>query len=263
MTEHEIRYGLQTEVIGGSVEIHDQVESTNQLALERGYNGAVEGMLILAERQTEGRGRHGRAWHSPHGSSLLVSLIFHHRLLAAQIGIPSLMGAVSIATAIRESVGLPTEIKWPNDVLVHGRKLSGVLTELDYNRRQQPFFVVGFGVNVNIASAEFPLPLRSSATSLQIECGHAVSRVSVLRTILRHLEGNYSQLKVGRTNAIVDSAIDLSATVGKCVKLETVDGSFSGIAERIDAEGRLVLRERSGELRAFSSGDVVHAHDRD
>ena len=153
MTEHEIRYGLQTEVIGGSIEIHNQVESTNQLALERGYNGTVEGTLILAERQTAGRGRHGRAWHSPHGSSLLVSLIFHHRLLADQVGIPSLMGAVSIATAIRESVGLPTEIKWPNDVLVHGRKLSGVLTELDYNRSQQPFFVVGFGVNVNIASA--------------------------------------------------------------------------------------------------------------
>jgi BirA family biotin operon repressor/biotin-[acetyl-CoA-carboxylase] ligase len=171
------------------------------------------------------------------------------------------MGAVSIATAIRELVGLPTMIRWPNDVLVHGRKVSGVLTELDYDRNQQPFFVVGFGVNANIAAAEFPLSLRSSATSMQIECGRDVSRVSVLRTILHHLEDNYSHLKCGRTTAIIDSAIGLSTTIGKGVQLETLEKSFNGIAERIDAEGRLVLRERSGQLRVFSSGDVVHAED--
>ena len=261
MTEHEIRYGLRTRDIGQSIEIHNRVESTNHLALQRGYSGAVEGTLILAEYQTAGRGRHGRTWHSPHGSSLLVSLIFRRRLLPDQVGIPSLMGAVSIATAIRELVALPTMIRWPNDVLVHGRKVSGVLTELDYDRNQQPFFVVGFGVNANIAAAEFPLSLRSSATSMQIECGRDVSRVSVLRTILHHLEDNYSHLKCGRTTAIIDGAIGLSTTIGKGVQLETLDRSFNGIAERIDAEGRLVLRERSGQLRVFSSGDVVHAED--
>jgi BirA family biotin operon repressor/biotin-[acetyl-CoA-carboxylase] ligase len=261
MTEHELRYGLRTRDIGQSIEIHNRVESTNHLALQRGYSGAVEGTLILAEYQTAGRGRHGRTWRSPHGSSLLASLIFRHRLLPDQVGIPSLMGAVSIATAIRELVGLPTMIRWPNDVLVHGRKVSGVLTELDYDRNQQPFFVVGFGVNANIAAAEFPLSLRSSATSMQIECGRDVSRVSVLRTILHHLEDNYSHLKCGRTTAIIDSAIGLSTTIGKGVQLETLEKSFNGIAERIDAEGRLVLRERSGQLRVFSNGDVVHAED--
>lgn len=259
LTEHEIRYGLRSRVVGQSIEIHNRVESTNHLALQRGYTGAVEGTLILAEYQTAGRGRHGRVWHSPHRSSLLTSLIFRHRLLPDQIGIPSLMGAVSIATAIRELAKLPAMIRWPNDVLVCGRKISGVLTELDYDRNQQPFFVVGFGVNINIASAEFPLSLRSSATSMQIECGRDISRVAVLQTILYHLEDNYSRLKCGRTPTIIDSAIDLSATIGKSIQLETPDGSFSGIAERIDAEGRLVLRQKSGQLRVFSSGDVVHA----
>ncbi len=263
MTEHEIRYGLRTRVIGKSIEIHNRVESTNQLALRSGYNGAAEGTLIFAEHQTAGRGRHGRSWYSPHGSSLLVSLIFRHRLLPDQIGIPSLIGAVSIATAIRELAGLPTMIRWPNDVLIHGRKVSGVLTELDYDRHQQPFFVVGFGVNVNINSVEFPLSLRSSATSMQIECSGDISRVSVLRTILHHLEDNYSHLKCRRTATIIDSAIDLSSTIGRSVQLETLDGSFNGIAERIDAEGRLVLRENSGQIRVFSSGDVVHSEDRD
>ena len=259
MTEHEIRYGLRTRVIGQSIEIHNRVESTNHLALQRGYTGAVEGTLVLTEYQTAGRGRHGRIWHSPHGSSLLTSLILRHRLLPNQIGMPSLMSAVSIANAIRELPKLPAMIRWPNDVLVCGRKISGVLTELNYDRNHQPFFVVGFGVNVNIASVEFPLSLRSSATSMQIECGRDISRVSVLRTILHHLEDNYSHLKCGRTATIIDSAIDLSTTIGKDVQLETLDGSFNGIAERIDADGRLVLREQSGQLRVFSSGDVVHA----
>ena len=263
MTEHEIRYGLRTRVIGQSIEIHNRVESTNHLALQRGYTGAVEGTLILAEYQTAGRGRHGRIWHSPHGSSLLASLIFRHRLLPDHIGIPSLMGAVSIANAIRELVKLPAMIGWPNDVLVRDRKISGVLTELGYDQNQQPFFVVGFGVNVNINSVEFPLSLRSSATSMQIECSCNISRVSVLRTILHHLEDNYSHLKCRRTATIIDSAIDLSSTIGKSVQLETLDGSFNGMAERIDAEGRLVLREKSGELHVFSSGDVVHTEDSD
>ena len=263
MTEHEIRYGLRTRVIGKSIEIHDRVESTNQLALQSGYSGAVEGTLIFAEHQTAGRGRHGRTWHSPHGSSLLVSLIFHHRLLPDQIGIPSLMGAVSIATAIRELVGLPAMIRWPNDVMVHGSKVCGVLTELDYDRDQQPFFVLGFGVNINIASTEFPISLRSSATSMQIECGHDVPRIAVLRTILQHLEGNYLYLKYGKTTAIIDAAIGLSTTIGKSVQLRTVAATFNGVAERIDAEGRLVLREKSGQLQVFSSGDVVHSEGRD
>lgn len=261
MTEHEMRYGLRTRVIGKSIEIHDRVESTNQLALQSGYNGAVEGTLIFAEHQTTGRGRHGRSWYSPHGSSLLVSLIFRHRLLPDQIGIPSLMGAVSIATAIRQQIGLPTMIRWPNDVLIHGRKVSGVLTELDYDRNQQPFFVLGFGVNVNIASAAFPLSLRAAATSIQVECRRDVPRIEILRTILHHLEDNYLHLKCGKTASIIDTAISLSATIGKYVKLQTLDGIFSGVAERIDAEGRLVLREQSGQLRVFSSGDVVHAED--
>ena len=261
MTEHEIRFGLRTRVIGQSIEIHDRVESTNHLALQRGNTGAVEGTLILAEYQTAGRGRHGRIWHSPHGSSLLTSLILRHRLLPNQIGIPSLMGAVSIAHAIRELAELPAMIRWPNDVLVCGRKISGVLTELDYDQKKQPFFVLGFGVNVNITSFEFPLSLRSSATSLQLELGRDMSRVSVLRTILHHLEDNYSRLKCGTTGAIIDSVIGLSDTIGKGVQLEAPGGSFNGIAEGIDAEGRLKLRDKSGQIRVFSSGDVVHAQD--
>ena len=172
------------------------------------------------------------------------------------------MGAVSIAHAIRELVKLPAMIRWPNDVLVCGRKISGVLTELDYDQNKQPFFVLGFGVNINITSAELPLSLRSSATSIQRELGRDISRVSVLRTILHHLEDNYSRLKCGKTSTIIDSAIDLSTTIGKGVQLEALDGSFSGIAEGIDAEGRLILRDQSGQLRVFSSGDVVHGRDR-
>ena len=259
MTAQEIRYGLHTQIIGQEIEVYDQLESTNDLALQRGIEGATEGMLILAEHQTAGRGRHGRTWHALPGSSLLASLILRHGLLPDQIGLPNLIGAISIATAIRDETALPAMIKWPNDVLIAGKKVSGVLTELEYDQNQRPFFVVGFGVNVNISPTEFPFPIRSLATSLQIERGEEISRVALLRAILHRLEENYLHLKRGRTSVIIEAATTLSATIGECVQLETPDGIFDGTAEQIDTEGRLVLREQSGRLRTFLSGEVIHA----
>ena len=258
MTPQEIRYRLHTQIIGQEIEVYDQLQSTNDLALQRGIEGATEGTLILAEHQTAGRGRYGRTWHSPPGSSLLASLILRHGLLPDQIGLPNLMGAVSIATAIRDVTALPAMIKWPNDVLISGKKVSGVLTELEYDQNQRPFFVVGFGVNVNIAPTEFPFSLRSLATSLQIESGGEISRVALLCAILHRSEENYLHLKCGKTPVIINTATELLATIGEWVQLETPDTVFDGIAERIDAEGRLILREQSGRLRTFLNGEVVH-----
>ena len=167
MTTDDILSGLRNRTVGRWIQIYDQVGSTNDLALQCGIDGAQEGTLILAESQTQGRGRHGRRWHAPLGSSILASIILRHRLRADQVGLPNLIGAVSIATAINELTDLSAWIKWPNDVLIQGKKVSGVLTELEYDRHRQPFFVMGFGVNVNTTRADLPEELRASATSLQ------------------------------------------------------------------------------------------------
>jgi len=205
----KLRATLQTAFIGCHIEYHSQVASTNDIAIERGKTGAAEGTLIIAEHQTAGRGRYGRSWEAPPRKCLLVSVVFRHRLLRDQIALPNLIGAMAIAQTIRITHGLDARIKVPNDVRIEKKKVAGVLTELAYDEMGQPFFVLGFGVNVNITFADFPPELREIATSLRIAAADAenqdteICRDSLLHAILAELEDTYLQLKAGETDLIM------------------------------------------------------------
>ena len=257
MTTDDILSGLQNQTIGRRIQSYDQVGSTNDLALQCGIDGAEEGTLILAERQTQGRGRHGRKWLAPPGSSILASVILRHRLRADQVGLPNLIGAVAIATAIDALTSLAARIKWPNDVLIQGKKVSGVLTELEYDRHRQPFFVVGFGVNVNTTAADFPAELRASATSLRIESKREISRIVLLQTILHQLEENYLRLKYNDTKPIIATVNRLSCHFGDWVQISTANGVFCGETEAIDQDGGLLLKDMNGNRRKFLVGEVL------
>ena len=206
----KLRATLQMAFIGCQIEHYSQVASTNDIAIERGKTGAAEGTLIIAEHQTAGRGRYGRSWEAPPRKCLLVSVVFRHRLLRDQIALPNLIGAMAIAQTIRTTHGLDARIKMPNDVRIKKKKVAGVLTELAYDEVEQPFFVLGFGVNVNCVLEDFPSELRETATSVRM--AHApsenrnpeVCRVSLLCDILYQLEKNYLQLKTGETDLIMN-----------------------------------------------------------
>ena len=202
------RIPLQTALIGCQIEHYSQVASTNDIAIARGKAGAAEGTLIIAEHQTAGRGRYGRNWEAPSGKCLLVSVVLKHRLLRDQITLPNLIGAIAIAEAIRTTHGLEARIKMPNDVRIAKKKVAGVLTELTYDEEHQPFFVLGFGVNVNNVLEDFPPELRGTATSVRIACalseGTEVCRISLLCDILCRLEKSYLQLKAGETDLIMN-----------------------------------------------------------
>ncbi len=200
----------RTAFIGCHIEHHAQVGSTNDLAMVRGKHGSAEGTVIRAEHQTAGRGRYGRHWQAPPGKSLLVSVILRHRLLREQIALPNLIGAIAIAQAIRTREGLDAQIKVPNDVRIHKKKVAGVLTELAYDTQHRPFFVLGFGVNVHTDLADFPTELRDIATSVRIEHAQnenrnaALSRSDLLCDILFQLETFYRYLKTGQTDLIMN-----------------------------------------------------------
>jgi BirA family biotin operon repressor/biotin-[acetyl-CoA-carboxylase] ligase len=200
---------LQTTLIGCQIEHYPQVGSTNDIGIARGKAGAAEGTLIIAEHQTAGRGRYGRKWDAPAGMSLLVSVVLRHRLLRDQVELPNLIGAIAIARAIRATHGLDARIKVPNDVRIRKKKVAGVLTELAYDDQHQPFFVLGFGVNVNSVLEDFPPELRETATSVRIAAARVrnqdseICRTSLLRTILCQLEKTYLQLKAGETDLIM------------------------------------------------------------
>ena len=199
---------LQTAFIGCKIEHHAQVTSTNDIAIARGKASAAEGTVIIAEHQTAGRGRYGRRWNAPSGKCLLVSVVFRHRLLRDQVALPNLVGAIAIARAIRTTHELDARIKAPNDVRINKKKVAGVLTELAYDDQRQPFFVLGFGVNVNSILADFPSELRETATSVRIAAANEknkdaeICRTSLLGTILCQLEKTYLQLKMGETDLI-------------------------------------------------------------
>ena len=257
MTTDDILFGLQNQTIGRQIQIYDQVNSTNDLALQCGIDGGQEGTLILAESQTQGRGRHGRKWLAPGGSSILASVILRHRLRADQVGLPNLIGAVGIATAINELMDLSAQIKWPNDVLIRGKKVSGVLTELEYDRHRQPFFVMGFGVNVNTTKTDLPEELHASATSLQIETNREISRITLLQAILHRLEENYLRLKHSDIEPIIATANRLLHLSGNWIQLQTANEIFCGQVEVIDQDGGLLLRDMSGKRRKFLVGEVL------
>ena len=201
---------LQTTFIGCKIEHHAQVASTNDIAIVRGKSGAAEGTVIIAEHQTAGRGRYGRRWDAPSGKCLLVSVVLRHRLLRDQVALPNLIGAIAIAQAIRTRYELDARIKVPNDVRIKGKKVAGVLTELVYDDQRQPFFVLGFGVNVNSILADFPSELRETATSVRIAAAKVsnkdaeICRTSLLCAILCQLEKTYLQLKAGKTDLITE-----------------------------------------------------------
>ncbi|MDE0466811.1 MAG: biotin--[acetyl-CoA-carboxylase] ligase [Candidatus Poribacteria bacterium] len=204
-----LRATLQTAFIGCQTEYHSQVTSTNDIAITRGKTGAAEGTLIIAEHQTAGRGRYGRRWEAPSGKCLLVSVVLRHRLLRDQVTLPNLIGAIAIAQAIRTTHKLDARIKAPNDVRIKEKKVAGVLTELAYDDQQHPFFVLGFGVNVNSTLEDFPRELRETATSVRIAAARVrnrdteVCRTSLLQVILCQLEETYLQLKRSETDLIM------------------------------------------------------------
>lgn len=208
------RETLNTKIVGNPhTEYHTQVSSTNDVAITRGKTeGAIEGALIITEHQTAGRGRYGRKWNAPFGKCILASVIFRHRLKQDQVHLPNLIGALSIAQGIRTITGLDARIKYPNDVRIAKKKVAGVLTEIEYDKHQQPFFVLGFGINVNITIEEFPQDLRNTATSLQIATSdienREICRIAVLQSVLQKLEENYLILKAGNISFIEQKVTD-------------------------------------------------------
>ncbi len=186
-----------------------EVKSTNDAAIELAKNdGAEEGTLVITDYQTAGRGRYGRTWKAPSGKCILASVIFRYRLKKEQVHLPNLIGALAIVQGIHSVTGLSAKIKHPNDVRIEQKKVAGVLTEIEYDQHRHPFFVLGFGVNVNISMAEFPVELLNSATSLQIAVSGSqnieICRLTVLHSILERLEEHYLTLKTGNVTLIQD-----------------------------------------------------------
>ncbi len=252
---HEIEFGLSTELFAGNIYSLDRVASTNVLAHKYAEKGEAEGTLIIAERQTAGKGRLGRSWHSPARRGLYLSIILRPPIAPPQAPGISLIAALSVAEAIKAQLRLPAMIKWPNDVLCHDRKVCGVLTELAAELDRVRYIIVGIGINVNHDPKDFPEDLRRKATSLKIATGTAVGRVELLRAVLKRFEHHYRRFLKDGLGGAIKPIRAISSVIGREVTFR-LDGQVRrGKALDITQEGRLVI-ESGGRTLTLGSGEI-------
>jgi len=249
-----ITNNLGTRFIGQKIIYYPTLPSTMEVARREARKGAAEGTVILADEQTAGRGRLDRAWLSPKGSIALSIIVY-----PSVVYLPSLIMLASLAVvhSIEAVTGLKPQIKWPNDVLINGRKVCGILVESRVKGSIVDYAIIGIGINVNIRLSHFPdiLPI---ATSLSDELGRDVSRLDVIRHLLVDIERLYLTLPSGES--VYDEWRDRIVTLGKRVQVRSGKTRYDGVAESVARDGSLLLRLSDGSLIKIVAGDVTLRH---
>jgi BirA family biotin operon repressor/biotin-[acetyl-CoA-carboxylase] ligase len=251
----EVKQRLGTKVIGKEILQFAEVASTNTIAMELAQKGAADGTVIIAETQTGGKGRLGRSWTSPHGN-LYVSVILRPSVPISKAPLITLMGAVAVASGVRRHCGVPAGIKWPNDILLSGKKVSGLLTEMSAEPDRIRHIVLGIGVNVNMDSSALQPDVRKISTTLATAVGKPVDRTALLRTLLAELDLWYHRFLKGDAEVLA-AWKELNVTLGHRVAVSGGGAKLEGLARGVDAEGRLILMLDDGTLQQVAAGDVT------
>jgi len=220
-------------------------------------DGVREGVAVFAEAQTKGRGRLGRKWISPARKGLWFSILLRPELRPQEATQLTVASATALRRAIAFATGLPTEIKWPNDIVIGGRKVAGILTELSAEPDRVRYVVLGIGVDVNLGAGEFPPELRKLATSLKIESGRTMARAELAVAILRELDADYARLCGGGFAKLADEWQAHCQTMGRQVTIQIGERKIRGRAESLDDAGALLLRTEHGHLEHVTGGDVT------
>ena len=235
-----------------------RTDSTNRVALDLGHAGEPEGAVVLAEEQTAGRGRAGRTWHSERGAGIYMTLLLRPELSPALAPLLTLLAGLSARAAIEAQTGLAPDLRWPNDLLLHGRKLGGILTEMHAEPGVVRFVIVGIGVNVN--QSKFPGDLATIATSLRAESGRLHSRLELLVRLLQQFESDYNRFLKHGANAILEQFAAVSSFAkGKRVRITNGKESFTGTTAGLTPEGLLRVQREDGQMATVISGDVAEA----
>lgn len=264
LTEAHVRARLRTRQLGQRLELKDETGSTNADALVLAQRGAPHGTVVLADRQTAGRGRLGRGWHSPPGCNLYCSVLLRSPAggadAASFLGWIPLVAGLAAARACQEAGRLATRLKWPNDVLIREKKVGGILCESSGLQQGALALVVGLGLNVNGDPAAFPDEFRERATSLAAEAGQPFDRGRLLAGFLAALEARLTGMESGGGEDVMEEYRAFCATLGRTVRVSLVgDRTLVGTASRIGTDGSLELHPAdAGPPLVVRAGDVVH-----
>lgn len=253
--KRELEQGLKTKTMGQTIYFYEETDTTNNRARELALEGAPEGTLVVAEKQTAGRGRRGKVWESPLGTGIWMSLVLRPQIAPAEASVLTLLCGLATAEAIEAKTGLSAGIKWPNDILINGKKAVGILTEMDCEMSEVHFVIPGIGINVNTAS--FPPEIAEIATSLYLECGKTVSRRRLVHKVLERLEEHYETfLRTGSFAAMLEDYRKHCITLGKEVHVLGREPFFAEVLD-ITPEGELLVRRAdNGKEEVVFSGEV-------
>jgi len=258
MYEYDIGIGLNTDIIGKQKIWHyESLKSTNNRAYELAEKGEPEGTLVIAETQTSGKGRLGRKWVSPKSGGIYFSLILRPEMEFDKVPVITLVAAVSIQKAIKKICGVDAGIKWPNDILIDGKKVCGILCEIKAQPDMVDFLILGVGINVNTPLKKLPV----GATSLKNESSRSVSRIKLMRQILTEIEKDYLKLKKEGFTPLREECKQLSTVLNKSITVKEHHHVFEGIAKDIDEKGALIVKKKDGSLKRVFSGDVCRGRD--
>lgn len=255
MTEAQIGSLLCTERMGRSLVYLSQTDSTNLYARSLAQKGYPDGTLVVAESQTAGKGRRGRRWSSPAGSNIYMSLLLRPDIPPYCASMVTLVAGMAVSRAVREMTGLPAQIKWPNDVVVNGRKICGILTEMSTEMESIHYIVTGIGINVD--QQDFPEEIVATATSLRIEAAKKISRSALIACTMGQFEAYYDQFLKTKDLSLLKAGYEaMLANIDREVLVLDPDGEYKGICRGIDEAGRLLVDTLEGEIRRVLSGEV-------
>ncbi len=256
LIDSEIAYALPTKFIGNRIKAYQTVSSTNDTATKFAEQGAEEGMVVVSELQTKGKGRFNRNWYSTEQKGIYCSILLRPTFKPEHAPALSLMTAVALADTFQEFSNTEVQIKWPNDILLNQKKTAGILTELSADKNKINHVIVGVGINLNHIRDDFPLELQQIATSLAIENNFAINRVEFLQTFLTYFESAYIDYKIDRLKSMHDKLLSYSSLLNSHVELSNGHEVISGKVIDINQDGALVLN-RNGETKIINSGEIT------
>lgn len=245
----EITHELKTKIVGSNVIILEQATSTMDAAKKLAHTSFKNGAVIFAEEQTKGRGRSDHSWSCPKYKGLLFTLLLKHAMQPDRLCLLTGTMAVSITETIRETLQLAAEIKWPNDILIGGKKVGGVLVEFEKRPKKQSTFLVGIGINVNLTEEDFPDNTRLPVTSLAIENKAPINRISFARALLQGVDKWYSILKNEHYRYITETWREYCITIGEKLTISDCGNEYTGKVIDISNNGGLMMKLEDGEIK--------------
>jgi BirA family transcriptional regulator, biotin operon repressor / biotin---[acetyl-CoA-carboxylase] ligase len=244
-------------VVGRDIRVFEETTSTNDVIEKLARDGVKEGVVVFAESQTKGRGRLGRKWISPAHKGLWFSVLLRPDLRPQATTQLTVAAVTALARAIESQTRLTANIKWPNDILINGKKVAGILTELTAELDHVKHVILGIGLDVNLTPADLPSDLRKIATSLKIEAGQSINRPDLAAALLRELDRDYVRTCSGQFEEVADEWEERCTTIGHEVTIRLGDRIIAGRAESLDDDGALLVRTQHGRLERIIGGDVT------